>query len=339
MPKKIKKTFKLASIIPFSEPLLCLIPPKTKFMKLTCSLTRLITAVLFTLALTINSCKKEVSNDYLSPQEEEQASLDMTESDAEAENAFNDVFDNVMGANNDVGMEGTGVFGRMNNTFSAETARIDSLLRCFTVTITQMTVGSAFPIRIVLDFGNGCLGRDGHTRYGKIITIYTNRLITPGASATTTFEEFRIDSVLVQGTLKISNTSTTTNHQFKVDVEGAKLTHPNGNFSEWNSHKTITQTEGNATVALPFDDIYKVEGEATGKVKRGDRLFAWRTEFVEPLIKKSTCHWIAQGKVRIVRVSSSANSQWVAVLDYGSGNCDNQATITINGVVHQITLH
>ena len=308
-------------------------------MNLTRSLTLLITALLFILALTINSCKKELSNDNLSPQEEEQASLAMTESDAEAEIVFNDVFDNVMGANNDVGMEGTGVFGRINNTFSSETARIDSITRCFTVTITQTTVGSAFPVRIILDFGNGCLGRDGHLRYGKIITTYTNRLITPGASATTTFEEFKLDSVQVQGTLKITNSSTTNQHQFKVDVEGAKLTHPNGNFCEWNSHKTITQIEGNATVVLPFDDIYKVEGEANGKVKRGDRLFAWRTEFIEPLIKKFTCRWIAKGIVRIVRVSSMANSPWVAILDYGNDNCDNQAIITINGVGHQITLH
>jgi hypothetical protein len=308
-------------------------------MKLTCSLTGLITASLFTLALTINSCKKELSNDNLSAKEEEQASLAMTESDAEAEIVFNDIFDNVMGANNDVGMEGTGVFGRMSNTFSPETARIDSVTRCFSVTITQTTVGSAFPLRITLDFGNGCLGRDGHTRSGKIITTYTNRLIIHDASATTTFEEFKIDSVLVQGTQKITNTSTTNNHQFKVDIEGAKLTHPNGNFTEWNSHKTITQIEGNATVALPFDDVYKVEGDANGKAKRGDRLYAWRTEIMEPLIKKFTCHWIAQGRVRIVRVSSSANSPWVAVLEYGNGTCDNQATITINGVVHQITLH
>lgn len=308
-------------------------------MKLTRSLTPLITAVLFLVALIFNSCAKETSNDFLSPQEEEQASLAMTESDAEAEIVFNDVFDNVMGANNDVGMEGTGVFGRMNNNFNTEIARIDSITRCFSVTITQTTVGSAFPVRIILDFGNGCLGRDGHTRYGKIITTYTNRLITAGASATTTFEGFKLDSVLVQGTHKITNTSTSNQHQFKVDVEGAKLTHPNGNYSEWNSHKTITQTEGNATAVLPFDDIYKVEGAASGKVKRGDRLHAWRTEIVEPLIKKFTCRWIAKRIVRIVRVSSAANSPWVALLDYCNGNCDNQATITINGVTHQITLH
>lgn len=308
-------------------------------MKLKCSLTRLITAVFFILALFISSCKKEVSNDNLSAQEEEQASMTMSESDAEAEIVFNDVFDNVMGANNDVGMEGTGIFGRSNNAFSLETARTDSLTRCFSVTITQITAGSVFPLRIVLDFGNGCLGRDGHTRYGKIITTYTNRLIVPGASATTTFDGFKIDSILVQGTHKVTNTSTSNHHQFKVDVESAKLTHPNGNFTEWNSHKTITQIEGNASVALPFDDIYKVEGESNGKVKRGDRLFAWRTEIVEPLIKKFSCRWISKGRVRIVRVSSAANSPWVSVLDYGNGNCDNQATITINGVVRQITLH
>jgi len=35
----------------------------------------------------------------------------------------------------------------------------------------------------------------------------------------------------------------------------------------------------------------------------------------------------------------STNSQWVATLDYGQGECDSLATLTINGVSHQIQLH
>jgi len=309
-------------------------------MKLTGGLTRLMIAVIFLSILIINSCKKETSNSgNLSPQEEEQATLVMTESDAEAEFVFNDLFDDVMGANNDVGMAGTGIFGRaniLNN--SLEIARVDSTTRCFTVAIIHATT-SFFPVSITIDFGSGCLGRDGHTRYGKIITTYTNRLIVPGASATTSFENFQIDSLQIAGTQKITNTSTANERQFSVDVENAKLSKPNGNYSEWNSHKTITQVEGLGTPELPFDDIYKIQGSATGKVKKDDRLYAWTSEIVDPLIKKFTCPWIVKGQVKNSKVSNSSNSTWVAVLDYGNGDCDNQATITINGIEHQITLH
>jgi hypothetical protein len=157
-------------------------------MKFTGGLTRLLTAVIFLSVLIIHSCKKETSNvGNLTPQEEEQATLVMTESDAEAELVFNDLFDDVMGANNEVGMAGTGIFGganMLNN--NNETARFDSATHCFTVTVTH-TSTSFFPLSITIDFGTGCLGHDGHTRYGKIITTYTNRLIIPGASATTAY--------------------------------------------------------------------------------------------------------------------------------------------------------
>ena len=309
-------------------------------MKLTGGLTRLMTAVIFLSILIINSCKKETSNSgNLTPQEEEQATLVMTESDAEAEFVFNDLFDDVMGANNDVGMAGTGIFGRANSlNNSLEIARVDSTTRCFTVAITHVTT-SFFPVSITIDFGSGCLGRDGHTRYGKIITTYTDRLIVPGASATTSLENFKIDSLQIAGTQKVTNSSTANERQFSVDVENAKLSKPNGNYSEWNSHKTITQVEGLGTPELPFDDIYKIQGSATGKVKNGDRLYAWGSDIVDPLIKKFTCPWIVKGQVKNSKVSNSSNSTWVAVLDYGNGDCDNQATITINGIEHQITLH
>jgi hypothetical protein len=298
-----------------------------------------ILATMLVFTFLLNSCTKETSSDDpLSPQEEQEAAMAMSESEAEAELVFNDVFDNVMGANDDVGMAGTGVFGRVAATGYGPIARTDST-PCFTVTVTHLNNSTPFPVRIVLDFGAGCVGRDGHLRSGKIITTYTSRLVVPGASSTTTFENFYIDSIRVQGIYKITNTSTSSVHQFKIDVENAKLTKTNGNYSEWNSHKTITQAEGTGTPFFPLDDIYKIEGSANGKVKRGDRIFAWRSEIAEPLIKKFTCRWIVKGIVRTGRLSNTVNSPWVAVLNYGNGSCDNQATLTINGTTHQITLN
>jgi hypothetical protein len=57
------------------------------------------------------------------------------------------------------------------------------------------------------------------------------------------------------------------------------------------------------------------------------------------LIKKFACRWIVKGKVKTERLNSSANSSWVALLNYGAGDCDNNATISINGVLHEISLH
>jgi hypothetical protein len=223
-------------------------------------------------------------------------------------------------------MAGIGVFGRVT--------------ACYTVTITRLNPPDAFPVKIVVDFGTtGCLGSDGHVRKGKIVTEYTGRLLAVGSKATTIFDGFYVDSVKVEGKHVILNSSTSANsRQFTVDVTDAKLTKPSGNFTEWKSHKVITQIEGIGTPFVPFDDIFRTEGTASGRVKRGALLVSWESSTTEPLIKKFSCRWITKGRIRTIRTNNTVNSPWVAVLDFGTGDCDNKATITINGVSRQITL-
>ncbi len=306
-------------------------------MKLIFSPARLV-AIVFLSFIVFGSCKKETSADTT---QEEFASEASSEADAESDDIFNEVFDNVLGVNADVGFGGTGVFGRMSQgTDVAGTARLTA---CPNVTITRINNMDSFPVKIVMDFGTGCTSRDGRTRSGKIIAIYTNRLFVPGAKATTTFEDYMVDSIKVQGTLTITNegeviSAICTRHKWKVVVENAKLSKPNGNYTEWNSTKTIAQVEGTCTPFNHFDDIYKIEGSARGKVKRGDLLIAWNSEITEPLIKKFICRWLVKGAIRVARLNLTNSSPWVATINYGNGDCDNKAVVTINGVPHNITL-
>jgi hypothetical protein len=314
---------------------------KLSFMKFLRSPYPLRFALLtFAALIFMISCNKEKSQS-LSPQEEEQANVFSTESDAQSEIVFNDIFDDVMGANNDVGIAGTGIFGRMAPASGqGGTARMDTLPACTVVSVVHLSTTAFFPVKIIIDFGTGCLGNDGHTRKGKIITTYTNRLLYPGASASTVFDGFYIDSLHVEGTHVVTNTSgagSTDPRQYTIDVD-AKIIRPSGNYNEWHSHKEIIQSEGILTPGLPLDDAFKVTGHATGKVKRGDVVVLWHSEIIEPLIKRFICHWISKGRVRVTRENLASNSQWVGILDYGTGNCDNQATLTVNGNVHQITL-
>jgi hypothetical protein len=292
----------------------------------------LIALTLFTV-LCIFSCKKE--NSGVSANDQSNASLSAAESNAEAEFVFNDVFDNVMGVNNDVGMQGTGVFGRLINTNSES----ERPLGCFTVTFNQLAAPATFPLKIVIDFGTGCEGKDGHIRKGKIIAEYTGRLIVPGKSASVTFEGFWIDSIQVEGKETIANTADAGGRQFTIDVTGAKLGKPNGNYTAWNNHKVITQTDGLNTPDFALDDTFTIEGSSAGQLKKYDLLATWQSSIESPLVKKFLCRWIVQGKIKTTLGASSANNQWVAELDYGSGTCDGKATVTINGSTQEISLH
>ena len=112
----------------------------------------------------------------------------------------------------------------------------------------------------------------------------------------------------------------------------------NGNYSLWSSHRVITQVEGNGTPQIPVDDIFRITGGGHGKVKHGNLIYAWQSEIVEPLVKKFSCRWISKGTIRVKRETLPDNSQWVGTLNYGQGDCDFLATLTINGEVHQIQL-
>ena len=163
-------------------------------------------------------------------------------------------------------------------------------------------------------------------RKGKIIVKYTDRLLHLNAVATLQFENFYIDSIGVDNSTayKIANTGTQDKFQFTIDID-AKLSKPNGNYTEWHSHKVISQTQGNVT-STPLDDVMQIEGNASGQARRNNLAVAWKAEITDPLVKKFVCRWISKGIVKIGRESLSANSQWIGVLDYGAGNCDNHAT-------------
>ncbi|MFI5188083.1 MAG: hypothetical protein ACHQF0_15235 [Chitinophagales bacterium] len=314
-------------------------------MKFLTSPVHLLTACFLSVTLIVFSCKKETSQ-TLSPQDEQQANVAASQSDAEAENVFNGVFDDVLGVNADVGMGGTGLFMRnMAGNYGitgndARTNNIDPAPACLNITIvTSGNTNAPFPITITLDFGGGCTSGDGHLRKGKIIVTYSDRLLHPKASANLKFENFSIDSIQVDNSTSytIANTGTQYNLQFTIDIN-ANISKPNGNYTEWHSHKVITRTDG-STTNTPLDDVMQIEGKASGKVKRNDLAVAWEAEITTPFIKRFTCRWISKGTIKVGRENLSASSQWIGILDYGNGNCDNLATLSLNGVTYQITLH
>lgn len=295
----------------------------------------LLTASVVMALLVVSGCKKE--NSDLSPEEERAAVTSSTEAESEQDAAANDVFDNVMGVDTEVGIGGTGVFGRM--AADGAVFRTDSV-RCFTITRVQLSAPNRFPLQVTIDFGAGCQGRDGRIRSGKMIAVYTGPLFIPGNSVTTTFQNYIVDSVAVQGTHKVQNTTAQggNQRQFTIRAIDMKLTRPNGNYSQWSGTRIITQVEGNGTPNLPLDDVFTINGQGQGRVKVGTLLYAWQSEITDPLRKRFTCRWITKGVLKVRRQAASSTSPLVATLDFGSGGCDNQATLTVNGNSRQITL-
>jgi hypothetical protein len=287
------------------------------------------------LLLTLVACKK---NDMPGINDDANFSVAAV-ADAETDIALDDVYDNVMGddefgSGGNFGVFGTAAQGHNDNSLDITNSpvNIDSANRCFTKTVSPLTPG-VWPKTVTVDFGtSGCVGRDGRTRYGKIITVYTNRMFVTGASATTSFDNYRVDSFKVEGEHKVTNQSTLGAPKWAVKVTNGKVSNTNNsNYRLRNADHVLAQTEGLLT-PNPLDDALSITGAASGTASKNGVTVQWTRNIQEPLIKRFTCRWVSKGKIAITR------NNLTGVLDYGNGTCDNTATLTIAGQTFTINL-
>ena len=300
-------------------------------MKKTINLTTWLLAFSLIGALTFTSCKKDDTVNSVTDNDptELAATQEATTQEAETEAQYDDVFNITASMNSSQVGEDLGVGANVSGLYELGSTNTTNTTPCFTITVVP-NIPHVFPKTITIDFGTGCLGRDGKYRKGKIVSIYTNPMVLPGAKVSTTFVDYYVDSFKIEGTHITENTSTSNMQGWKVIVIDGKVTNTNTNrWRKWNSTKNVLQIEGNGTPHFPLDDVYKINGNARGSNSAGH---TWASLVVDPLIKKFTCPWIVKGKVQLIRDGREA------LLDYGNGNCDNLAIIYINGVPHVITL-
>lgn len=275
------------------------------------------------LLFVLVSCQKESS---LSSSEtvavtEEEAAVYSDES-TQTEASFDDVEDVSMLAADEEGE--TSMYGRGNDA-SRLFPFVELRLRlgaCANITVSPND--STYPKTITIDFGpDGCLCADGKFRRGAIVIHLTAPIRRPDAVMTITLDNFYLNRAKIEGTKVVTNLSDNSNIKFTVQVVGGKVTHPNGRGYKYDGIKYVKQIEGGATRQLR-DDVYKLEVRSKTEFNNG-LIINLNTE--TPLIKKTICHWISDGKLKI-----KINSR-ILYLDYGApnnGDCDNKALLTWN---------
>jgi hypothetical protein len=301
-------------------------------MKHAFSFSKLPMALIFAGTLAFASCKKDNNtNDTDNP--DPQSSIEAAQNDNEAEQQFDDVFNISMGvqssdAGEDIGL-GTGANIVYRNSDAERVASPPD--RCFTVTVDPKGPNT-FPKTVTLDFGSGCTGKDGKTRSGKIITVFSGPMRTAGSKATTTFDNYNVDSFTVSGTQVIENTSTSNKMAWTVTVNDGKVTNTqSGRWVEWDAVHEHMQTEGNGTPLDPLDNVYQITGHSAGSNSNNN---SWTTEITQPLTRRFICPWREKGQITLTWKSNPIT----AVLDYGDGSCDNKATLIIKGITIPINL-
>lgn len=200
---------------------------------------------------------------------------------------------------------------------------------CATVTLDT----TIFPHELTIDFGDvNCLCHDGKYRRGKIIITFTGRYRHPGTVITHGFENYYVNDNSVDGTKVVTNMGENENGNlyFTIEVVGVVQRVRDSSTFSWNSSRVREWIQGSDTPNR-WDDIYLVTGTAHGTRPNG---LTWEREIINPLRIELACRFIVSGTVEL-----RPQERPVRLLDYGTGECDNIATVTINGETYTIYLH
>ena len=199
-----------------------------------------------------------------------------------------------------------------------------------------------FPYTKTFDFGTGCTNDAGITRSGKrITTVYADESTAPAGKvlSVVTFSNYYINGVNISGNVKISVVQPASSGNLVLRVISNKtVTDMNGNTSSYVTKETRKQIAGGGDDSLR-NDVFQLTEDSYGTEVLGDStMVVWKssTDPSNPIIKKASCSFRSQGALMInLKVNGSATDEY---LDYGNGDCDDQATLTTDGVDQVITL-
>ena len=188
------------------------------------------------------------------------------------------------------------------------------------VTITAVIVQNMKTV--TLDFGDGCELRNGNFVSGKIILEYERDPEAATKMITYSFEDFYFNRKNVEGGGSILRERSNENgNPQSTKTFDITVTWPDNTFANKNGMKVREMIEGQDTLAWG-DNVFLITGNWMFTKKDGTKLSA---EVVEALRRELACKFLVSG---IIKLTKNENS---AVLSYGDGECDDLATVSING--------
>ena len=186
----------------------------------------------------------------------------------------------------------------------------------------------AFPKVLTFDYGTGCTDVLGIQRSGSYV-VNLGKLWEPGTATSVEYANYTENGIKMNGSLAFANTSTPTGFGFGLTATNLKRTEATGAESVVQSALSFTQTQGYISFWDWTDDVYEVTGSSQYTLSNGE---TGAFSITVPLNKANNCAWFNKGSGTI-----AFNGQ-VLSIDFGTGNCDNEATVTIGGVSYTIYL-
>ena len=259
------------------------------------------------LVVSLTACKKENSTTTLLAEQE--TTFELSTGQAVADNITEDA--------NSIFMEAAANKNLLGS--NSQTITTTNSLTCATITVTP---ANGFPKTIVIDFGNGCISANGISHKGKISVVLSDSVRKTGSTAIINFTNYYVNSFKKEGTITWTNTSTATAKGWQRKVANGKITAPDGRYWLHNGVRDAVQIDGANTPNTLLDDIFLITGNHTVTNAAGKTRDCFITEALQ---KKTVCDNIGAGKLKV------QGNDHNAIIDFGNGDCDKLATISIDG--------
>ena len=193
----------------------------------------------------------------------------------------------------------------------------------------SVTPTGTYPKTLTLDYGTGCTTPQGQLISGKIIAVFAGPVNNPNTSIAISFTDFKYKGYTVQGAYSVSVVSA---GSYAGTITGGSIINPQGQTYTYAGTLTAIQVAGMDTKGpqSQSDDVYEISTNISGTDSGGK---AYTAKTTSPLRKEMACEWVVSGVVE-VKVGNTAKK----TLDFGTGQCDDQATLKVGAVTTPVTL-
>ena len=198
---------------------------------------------------------------------------------------------------------------------------------CALITINN----TVSPKVITIDFGTSCTGKDGKIRSGKII-VTSDSFTTFPSVRNKTFDNYYVDGKKIQGSVVKTITKDQENNiRTAVISENVTINFPGSegtatrvaNLTRQYQRGVLANSTDNKIVSWGTVDFTRVSGVKVNKTVTAEN----------PLVFSVACHHIVSG---VVSITTSNNFSWT--IDFGTGACDNIATLTMGNKTKEIRI-
>lgn len=197
---------------------------------------------------------------------------------------------------------------------------------CPTVTVSPQ---GTFPKVLTLDYATGCVTPKGQSISGQIIATFSGLANQAGITVSISLVNLKYKGYTVSGTYSVSCAGP---GSYSGSISNGVVVNPAGGTTTYSGTFSVVQVEGASTNGLnqQSDDVYNVTLNIAGVDTNGKSYTAKTTS---PIRKELDCAWVVSGAIE-VKTGNSAKK----TLDFGTGACDDQATLTIGQLTTPITL-